>query len=210
MSNNGGVARRFLRASPPRFLEGALKALAQAYDTSKDRAEDEFEETEASYFAPHLRRALIERDVAGFASRIPGISVERVRTGAPRHRRIEFPGYAMTIARVRESGQLVRHAAHREFYASSNLSLFAPIESFERPVYAILIHGGRIRLEFARVVFPDAELKEYVDYIDLLVEFPHVIAEIRDQRLVPEEVVDERFEIRVRPIEKRKAEKEPA
>jgi hypothetical protein len=187
-----------MSAIPRRFFEGVLRILFRAYRLALESATSEFGSgPEAIYLSPHLRRALIEKQVRSLAEGMSGLEGTIAGRFGSAHTLFATHGFLFTLVYVRHPDAPIRPAAYRRNYAESNLSLFdSPAEPSD-DIYGILIHGGvgekgkpPQQPSFARLVFPDAAVKSYHhDYVDLFREFAQTVDSVRNEHSTPVELV---------------------
>lgn len=167
----------FLATVPTVFLQDAARGISDAYLAASEECYARYPRAVAHDLTPHVRRAIIERDLLAVARKHPGLGGDDTpnRRGSSFHTLVHAGPIVLTESMVASPDTPVRYAAFRFTYArSSQLSLFEPSREPDpgAPLYAILLHGPDelkpSRPAFITVRFPLPDCSAYVGRIDLI------------------------------------------
>lgn len=163
-----------------RFLMLWNKALREAY-RSAELLMGDFRRTEGRDLRGHVRRARCEEALAGVAEEVGLLCIgETNSTRSYSHRLVVTDHFRLVQCYHANAHEIVRFAAHRGVYASSNQGdLFrspsTPAASWEQKAFGILQHGEHPKVKgeigYSHLKFPNADLDRYRSSIDLLARY---------------------------------------
>ncbi|GIK17522.1 MAG: hypothetical protein BroJett003_24860 [Planctomycetota bacterium] len=207
------------------FLEDVVRCFVTTWRDADQKAREWFPEPERHDLQPHLRRAMLECELRGVATR-HGLSASSTKNskGTASFTQVVSGRVIITASAVPEPNDIVRHAEFRFTFARSNqLSLFGePAPAIpDSPLYALILHGpgatetdesGKVvrstaKPGFVDVVFPApiAGTPDKIEYVGgrlrLLERYANVLTE---GRVAKAEVVEFIAEPKLREQETRK------
>lgn len=193
-------------ASFPKDLQrGLLEILYNEYALAHEDAKKQWPADLLKNIYPIMRRASIERDVRDLVKGFPTVQAiqDSNELANCSFTRVVAGRIFMTISAGDDPDSPVRQAKFRQSYAQLQADLFqAPQPVIPDAIYAILHHGPAALQPnvpaFARVIFPDGDLRSNAAYIDLMGRFPEIVAA---KVMVGEEKIEPTFKTEIKPQE---------
>lgn len=163
----------FLHEFPSELLKAITKSVFDGYKEAYDYCQGNFDKYQMHDLLPHMRKAIIERNVLYCVQRFSYTSGKSAPNALYNcyHALVKCGNAVLTISAVNSPSQMVREAMFRKQYArDSQITMFVdsvPTVKLHNNLYAILLHGPSEDFPsapcFIKIRFPDISLKKYLD-----------------------------------------------